>query len=759
MTEEEIKLRFITPAIEKMGWDRNTQISMEYKITDGRINLKQNHIKRSEFKKADYLLSYKPNLPLAIIEAKDETHNIRDGIEQAKNYAQMLDVPFAYSSNGSGFIELDLINGTQRQISLDEFPSPSCLWQRYLGYKNLSQKELEIIQEPYFYAQGSKSPRYYQQVAINRAVEAVATGKNRLMLVMATGTGKTYVAFQIIHRLYKSGAKKKILFLADRNILVDQSRDGDFVPFGNKMTKVENRHLDSAYEIYLSLYQQLVGDDESEPFREFSPDFFDLIVIDECHRGSAKEDSQWRKILEYFNSATHIGMTATPKEDKEVSNISYFGEPIYTYSLNQGIDDGFLAPFRVVRIGIDVDLFELRLPKEIFDEYGNEIEDRVYNIKDYDRNIVLTKRTELVAKRITEFLKQNDRFAKTIVFCVDIEHAGRMCEALRNENSDLVAQNADYIVQMTGDITTTPASLEKFIDIDTIYPVIAVTSKLLTTGVDCKTCKVIAIDSNIGSITEFRQIIGRGTRLREDVGKTHFTILDFRGVSRLFAKAEFDGNPVNEQDIRPKENLPAFEKPKEPKNDTPKEPIKKVIIKGVEATIINEQVQIFDENGKLITINLTDFSKQNTKQEFESLEKFINYWNKNDRKNAVINELLNKGILIDELKNQQKFKEMDEFDLICHIAFDAPPRTRRERVENVKKQDFLSKYQNKAREILTILLEKYANSGIGEIENTKILENDPFRNYGGVSEIIDIFGGKDSYLKAIKELEYEIYAA
>ena len=761
MTEEDVKLKFITPAIEQAGWDKMSQISMEYQITDGRINLINNVAKRDKvgIKKADYVLSYQLNLPLAIIEAKDDSHGVRHGLEQAKIYAQMLDAPFAYSSNGSGFVEFDFLSGSQRELALNEFPTPDELWQRFLEYKHFSSSAFKIIQEPYFYDQGAKKPRYYQQVAINRAIEAVANGKKRLMLVMATGTGKTYVAFQIIHRLYRAGSKKKILFLADRNILVDQSETGDFKPFGNKMTKIKDKLLDSSYEIYLSLYQQLVDEDGNEPFREFSPDFFDLIIIDECHRGSAKEDSQWRKILDYFKSATHIGLTATPKEDNEISNSSYFGEPIYTYSLKQGINDGFLAPFKVIRIGIDVDLMEYRPPEGMLDDYGNEIPDKIYNIKDYDRNLVLTNRTKLVASRISEFLKSTDRMAKTIVFCVDIEHAQRMCEALRNENSDLVRQNPNYIAQITGDVPNVNAMVERFSRPDEAYPVIAITSKLLTTGVDCKTCKVIAIDSCINSITEFKQIIGRGTRLREDFGKTYFTILDFRGVSRLFADPKFDGEAIKEDDLPAKENF-TKEKPPKPKEDKEKSGERKIVINGTEVKILDELEQIYDQNGNLIASDFKDFSRQNILAKLKSLENFITSWDAQSKKQAIINELKDHGVLLDELKTNPEFANLDEFDLICHIAYNKPPRTRKERADGVKKRDFLSKYSDKAREVLLKLIDKYADNGISDLENINVLKNDPFRDMGGMPKIVnEFFGGKEKYFEAIKELEKEIYAA
>ncbi|OON90381.1 MAG: restriction endonuclease subunit R [Epulopiscium sp. Nele67-Bin001] len=768
MTEEDIKYQFITPAIEKSGWGKN-QIKLEYSFTDGRVIVRGDTVARGKRKRADYLLHYKSNIPIAIIEAKDNKHSIGAGMQQCLEYAEILDIPFVYSSNGDGFLEHDRRLGTEKELSLDEFPTPKELWQRYLGEENLTPEQEALITEPYYFQKGDKTPRYYQRVAINRTIEAIAKGQNRILLVMATGTGKTYTAFQIIHRLWKSKYKKKILFLADRNILVDQTMQQDFKPFLKVMTKIEGKKLDSSYEVYLSLYQQLAGDENKEPFRKFTPDFFDLIVIDECHRGSAKEDSQWRRILEYFSQATQIGLTATPKNSKEVSNISYFGSPIYTYSLKQGIDDGFLAPYKVVRVGLDKDLEGWRPTAGQTDVYGNEIEDREYNTKDYDKNLVIDERTQVVAKRITKFLKHKDRFAKTIVFCVDIDHAERMRQALVNENSDLVKENSKYVMRITGDNKEGKDQLDYFIDVDSKYPVIVTTSKLMSTGVDCKTCQLIVLDNNINSMTEFKQIIGRGTRLRPDYGKEYFTIMDFRNACRLFADPDFDGEPESILDIddpleydiiddEPKEDLIVGES-EENYNSDEKEPHKKVRVRGVDVNIINERVQYYDKDGKLITESITDYSRKNILGEYANLNDFISVWNSDEKKQAIIDELQEHGVLLEALREASGQMDIDDFDLICHIAFDKAPLTKKERANNVIKKGYLYKYSELAQKVLEALLEKYMTEGIYDIANLEILSNDPFRKFGTPMKIAKLFGGKSGYIKAIKELENQIYVA
>lgn len=768
MTEEDIKLQFITPAIEAAGWDKLKQIKMEYNFTDGRVIVRGNITARGKRKRTDYLLYYKPNLPLAIVEAKDNRHSIGDGMQQGIEYAECLDVPFVYSSNGDGFLEHDMLCGKEREIKLEEFPSPEELWRRYKGDTSMTSDQETLITEPYYFQPGDKTPRYYQRIAINRTIDAIARGQNRIFLVMATGTGKTYTAFQIIHRLWKSGRKKKILFLADRNILVDQTMQQDFKPFSKVMTKIEGKKLDSSYELYLSLYQQLAGDENEEPFRAFKPDFFDLIVIDECHRGSAKEDSRWRRILEYFSSATQIGMTATPKETKEVSNISYFGEPIYTYSLKQGIDDGFLAPYKVLRVGLDRDLEGWRPTAGQHDIYGFEIDDREYNIKDFDKNLIIDERTIAVAKRITKFLKDTDRFAKTIVFCVDIDHAERMRQALVNENADLVAENSKYVMRITGDNAEGKAQLDYFIAEDSPYPVIVTTSKLMTTGVDCKTCKLIVLDNNINSMTEFKQIIGRGTRLKPDYGKEYFTIMDFRNACRLFADPEFDGDPIviiddgGDNPEVPNDDPPATDDPPyngNGGNDEPSEPHHKFRVRGVEVTILNERVQYYDKDGKLITESVTDYSKKNILGEYATLDSFLRAWNSEEKKQAIIDELQERGVLLEALREASGNKDIDDFDLICHIAYDKAPLTKAERANNVRKRGYLYKYSGLAQEVLSALLDKYMNEGIQDIENIEILSNDPFRQFGTPMKIAKLFGGKAGYKKAIKELQDEIYAA
>ncbi|MCL2694579.1 MAG: DEAD/DEAH box helicase family protein, partial [Oscillospiraceae bacterium] len=726
LSEGDIELRYITPAIERK-WTHE-QIRKKYSFTDGRIMVRGNIVARGKRKEADYVLYYKKNLPLAIVEAKNNRCSVGAGMQQGIEYAEILDIPFVYSSNGDAFLEHDMINGTEREIALEDFPSPEELWARYIGEKKITPEQERLITEPYHFQVGGKTPRYYQRVAINRTVEAVSRGQNRILLVMATGTGKTYTAFQIIHRLLKSGTKKKILFLADRNILVDQTMQQDFKPFEKIMTKISGRKLDSSFEIYLALYQQLAGDEEGEPFREFAPEFFDLIVVDECHRGSAREDSRWRKILEYFSGATQIGMTATPKETNDVSNTGYFGDPIYTYSLKQGIDDGFLAPYKVVRVGLDRDLEGWRPSAGKVDVNGNEIEDREYNIRDYDRNLIIDDRTRTVARRISNHLRGTGRFDKTIVFCVDIDHAERMRQALVNENADLVAENPKYVMRITGDNDEGKAQLDYFIDADEKYPVIVTTSKLMTTGVDCKTCKLIVLDRNIGSMTEFKQIIGRGTRINEAHGKMFFTIMDFRGVCRLFADPDFDGAPIpvdeeENNDEKPAEGGGGGER----RGGEPPIPRMKYRVNDVEVTILNERIQYYDKDGKLITESVTDYSKKNILGEYATLGDFLRAWSSNERKQAIVEELKERGVLLDALREASGQYDIDDFDLICHIAFDRKPLSRSERANNVRKRDYLSRYEGLARDVISALLDKYAADGIANLEAVQVLTIDPFR--------------------------------
>ncbi len=783
LTERDICTKYINPALTQAGWNLQTQIREEVYFTDGKIYVKGNKSKRAKGKKADYILYYKPNIPVAIIEAKDNNHRVQDGIQQGLEYANILDIPVVFSSNGDEFYEHDktLSNGVvERKISLNNFPTPDELWERYKKYKNIKTLEEEKIvsQDYYFDAQG-RFPRYYQQIAINRTVEAIAKGQNRILLVMATGTGKTYTAFQIIHRLWKSGAKKRILFLADRNALIDQTKKGDFRHFKDKMTVIRKKHIDKSYEIYLALYQGLTNyDEDKDAYKEFSSDFFDLIVIDEAHRGSASEDSSWREILDYFSSATQIGLTATPKETKTISNIEYFGESVYTYTLKEGIDDGFLAPYKVLRVGLNVDLedYEPEIGKK--DKDGNEIEQRIYNRKDFDRSLVIDERTYMVAQRVTEFLKATDRFSKTIIFCTDIDHASRMRSAIANLNSDLVAKNSKYVMQITGDNDEGKRELDNFINPQETYPVIATTSKLMTTGVDAQTCKLIVLDSNIGSMTEFKQIIGRGTRINEEYGKTFFTIMDFRGATDKFADPDFDGESVMIKDIFDGDEILNPEEEKidsiidengeeiifEPFNipdageieDIEKKKREKVYINGVDVTILNERVQIRNSEGKLITTSYKEYSKQKVHEEFSSLDDFLNRWSSSEKKQVIIDELYEKDILFEELKVDIG-KDMDIFDLICHIAYDKPPLTRKERANSVQKRDYFNKYEGKAKEILKALLEKYSDEGIETIETIEVLKLPEFSSFGTAIEIVNTFGGRDKYLEAIKDLENEIY--
>lgn len=790
LTERDIITKYIIPAIERAGWNIQKQVREEVYFTDGRIYVKGNKTKRGKAKKADIILYYKPNIPIAVIEAKDNNHSIRSGIQQGLEYAEILDVPIAYSSNGDGFLEHDRTTTTgqiEKELKLDSFPSPDDLWQKYKKYKGIETEEQEkIVSQEYYFDPTGKKPRYYQQIAINRAVEAVAKGQKRILIVMATGTGKTLAAFHIIHRLWKSEKVKRILFLADRNALITQAKRNDFKPFKERMTIIRKKHIDKAYEIYLALYQGLTNyDTDKDAYKEFSRDFFDLVVIDECHRGSAADDSAWREILDYFNSAIHIGMTATPKETDIVSNIEYFGEPIYTYSLKKGIDDGFLAPYKVIRISIDVDEgWRPELGKT--DKSGKLIEDRIYNKKDYDRNLVIDERTELVAKKVTEFLNKTNRFDKTIVFCVDINHAERMRSALINFNNDIFKENYKYIMQITGDETEGKRELDNFTNPEERYPVIATTSKLMTTGIDAQTCKLIVLDSNIQSMTEFKQIIGRGTRIKEEFDKTFFTIMDFRNVTDLFADPAFDGEPVmvktvdgegeltdddiyneEDQDIIDvetgeivdfgEEDIIDIEGPQIVEGgDIVSEPRRKVYIAGVHVSILNERIQYMDGDGKLIIESVKDYTKRNILKTFRNLDDFINIWNKIDRKKALIEELEKQGVFYENLVEEVQ-KDLDLFDLICHVAWDMPALTRRERAQNVKKRNYFTKYGEKARNVIEALLDKYAVTGIDNLEDLSVLRIDPFTQIGTPAEILKIFGGKKGYLKMIKELEDEIY--
>lgn len=779
MSERDICTKYINPALQNSSWNLETQVREEVTFTDWKILIQGKKISRINKKRADYILYYKNNFPIAVIEAKDNNHSVWAGMQQALHYAKTLDIPFVYSSNWDWFLEHDrtIENWViERELSLENFPSPEELYNRYLQSKGITAEQKEIIEEPYYIDVSWKEARYYQRVAINRTIEAIAKWQDRLLLVMATWTGKTYTAFQIIYRLWKAKAKKRILFLADRNILVDQTMTNDFKPFGDVMTKIKNRQINKAYEVYLALYQAVTWtEEEKNIFKQFSPDFFDLIVIDECHRWSAKEDSAWREILEYFSSATQIGLTATPKETKEASNIDYFGEPIYSYTLKEWIEDWFLAPYKVIRVGLDIDE-GWRPTTTTFDKSWNEIEDRIYNTKDYDRTIVIDDRTKIVAKKITQFLKESgDRFQKTIVFCVDVDHAERMRQALINENADLVKQNDKYIMRITWDNEEWKNELDNFIDVNEKYPTIVTTSKLLTTWVDAKTCKLIVLDQNINSMTEFKQIIGRWTRLKTDYGKYYFTIMDFRKATNNFADPNFDWEPVMIYEAKENGTITPDETDEtgnifitpnstdeilvDPNIDIKEWNwwIKKVYVSWVKVEVVNERVQYLWVDWKLITESLKDYSKKNILSQYKSLEDFLKSWKEADKKEVIIEELLEKWVILDELEKEVG-KDLDPFDLICHIAFDKPALTKKERVENVVKRNYFEKYSLEAREVIEALLEKYAESWIDTIEDIWVLNIGRFREFGSPLEIIkNRFWNKQNYIKVVKEIEEMIY--
>ena len=782
LTEQDIRTKYITPALDRAGWDLE-QVREEVTFTDGRIYVRGKLHTRGEKKRADYILYYKPNIPIAVIEAKDNKHTVGAGMQQALGYAETLDIPFVFSSNGDGFVFHDktLTSGNlESELSLDSFPSPEALWAKYKAYRGIAEEIEPVVAQNYFTDGSGHSPRYYQQIAINRTVEAIAQGDKRVLLVMATGTGKTYAAFQIIYRLWKSGAKKRVLLLADRTALIDQTVRGDFRPFKEAMTVVRHKNIDTAYNIYLALYQGLSDSKSEDAYRQFSRGFFDLVVVDECHRGSAREDSKWREILDYFNGATHIGLTATPKETTEVSSSEYFGDPIYTYSLKQGIDDGFLAPYKVLKVTLDIDAEGWRPPKGFKDKDGNFVEDRIYNGKDFDKNIIVEDRRKLVAEKITEFLKGSDRYAKTIVFCVDIEHAEGMRRELVNANADLVASNSRYIMQITGDNEEGKRHLDAFINPNDLYPVIATTSKLMTTGIDAQTCKLIVLDSNIGSMTEFKQIIGRGTRINEDFGKHYFTIMDFRNVTALFADPEFDGDPVRVKEALQNEDISRVEE------DTGEEPVideltgeevifssadtlfkddsedygtaLKVTVNGIRVTILNERVQYMGEDGKIITENLRDYTRRNVKKNYATLDAFLNSWKRADKKRAIVEELEKQGVIFNALRDAVG-PRFDPFDLICHVAYDQKPLTRRERADNVKKRDYFTRYGDLARKVVDALLDKYSDDGFADLENPAIITLDPIKRLGTAPEIIRAFGGRAGYAAAVRELTDALYYA
>ena len=766
MSEEDIKLYYITPAIQK-GW--KDHITMETKITDGRINIRGNIVARSKPKFADYMLYLNDGKPIAVVEAKDNNHSVSHGLQQAMTYAKMMDLPFAYSSNGDAFYEHDFLTGKEREIALDNFPTQEQLIARYYRELNngngISEEEKKIVSQPYYSSQNTYPPRYYQRNAVNRTVEAIARGQQRLLLVMATGTGKTYTAFQIVYRLLRADLKKRILYLADRNILVDQSILQDFAPLEKTIYKVDFSDKEclrkiASHEVNFALYHQMVGQNDEEHFRQIPSEYFDLIIVDECHRGSAKEDSNWRKVLEYFSSATQIGMTATPKESEKVSNIDYFGDPVYTYSLKQGIEDGFLAPFKVINITTNIG-DGWRPYQGQLDIYGNEIEDRIYNNRDYDYNIILQDRTNEVAKEITDYLKSTDRMQKTIVFCASEDHAERMRIALVNHNSDMVKENPDYCVRITGSDIYGKSKLDYFISVSSLYPVIATTSELLSTGADCKMTKLIVLDKTIESMTTFKQIIGRGTRIREKDSKTHFNVMDFRNVTRLFTDPDWDGPIEQDEGFRhsgasePKRGIANIvrEEPETYQVDTP------VVDKnGCKVKIINKTVSVYDINGKLLRQeDIIDYTRTNIKGEYASLSDFILKWKASDKKKLIEESFLAMGIDLKALKVDQGMDDVDDFDFICHLAYGKKPLTRKERANNVKKKDFFSKYSADARAVLNILLDKYMNQGITEVEDIKVLSLADFANFGKPSRIVKLFGGKIQYEAAIRELEENIY--
>lgn len=793
LTEEDVKQRLITPAIvDTAGWCKE-QLFMEKVVTPGKVIVQGAKTKRGEIGKADYvLLGSKSRKPLAVVEAKDMGHTLAAGLQQALGYAAKLDAPFAYSSNGMGFIEHDFLTGVEREIGLDEFPAEDELWQRYLVGKGLDAAGAALVAEPYHVDPFKlQEPRYYQQVAVDRTLEAIAHGDRRLLLVMATGTGKTFTAFQIIWRLLNAGTVKRVLYLADRNVLIDQTITGDFEPLSGRITKVKGKQLDSSYEVYMSLYQQLAGEEGEEPFRQFKPEFFDLVIVDECHRGSAREESLWRRVLDYFSNAIHIGMTATPKETKEVSNIDYFGEPVYTYSLKQGIEDGFLAPYKVIRVGLDVDLENWRPFEGQVDVDGNEVEDREYNVRDYDRNLIIDERTQMVAKYVTSWLEKYGTDSKTIIFCVDIEHAERMRQALANENLERVIGDYRYVMKITGDDKEGKDQLDNFADVNEQYPTVVTTSKLLTTGVNVKTIKLIVLESNIGSMTEFKQIIGRGTRLDPEHGKEFFTIMDFRGSTRLFADPDFDGDPSGTVYMPVPEPGDDGEIPEPEWPDDEDEPTEcpgvegfdsddmiictpawitepdpekqgKVRVRGVEVKLLNERVQYVDPvTGKLVTESIRDFSKRSLLNTYSSLDSFLNAWSQAERKDELIGQLSSRGVFLEAIREEAdgRFYDVDDFDLILHVAFDKLPLTKQERIDNVMKRGYLHKYSGTCREVLEALLDKYADIGISEIKTTRILSVDPFIQYGSPKKIAGLFGGRDAYLQVIRELEDALYKA
>ena len=795
LSERDICTKFITPALRQSGWDEMTQIREEVSFTKGRIIVRGKLVSRGRARRADYILYYKPNIPMAVVEAKDNSHSVGDGMQQALDYAETLNVPFAFSSNGDGFVFHDRTGSStprEMDLALDAFPPPAELWRRYRVWKKLPPEAERIVLQDYHEDDAGKTPRYYQANAINATIEAISRGQDRILLVMATGTGKTYTAFQIIWRLWKAQHRKRILFLADRNVLVDQTRINDFQPFGKTMSKLSTRagtierddgtlvelsramdnrrRVDTSYEIYLALYQAITGPENHQKlYRKLSPGFFDLIIVDECHRGSAAEDSAWHEILDYFSSATQIGLTATPKETRYVSNIDYFGDPVYSYSLKQGISDGFLAPYKVVKVHIDRDVAGYRPERGQLDRDGEPVEDRIYNTRDFDRTLVIDGRTKLVARKVTAFLKESgDRFQKTIIFCVDQEHAARMRQALINENTDLVDEDSRYVMRITGSDAAGQDQLDNFLDPESRYPVLVTTSRLLSTGVDVQTCRLIVLDREVGSMTEFKQIVGRGTRVHEDTGKFHFTLIDFRGATSHFADPEFDGEPV--QIYNPDEDDPVTppDMPWEPDDDEniivdPEFPPpagdhrRKVYVDGIQAAIVAERIEYLDQEGKLVTESLHDFTKRTIRNRFASLDDFLRRWDTAERRQAVLDEMAAEGLPLTVIA-EELGKDLDPFDLVCHIAFGTKPMTRRERAENVKKRDMFTQYGGQARAVLTALLDKYADDGVLDLGDTNVLRIPPLDRLGTPLELVHAFGGKSAFEHAVHELQSALYS-
>jgi type I restriction enzyme R subunit len=765
LNETEICDQFITPAIAAAGWEKGVQIRREVFFTAGRVIVRGKVAVRGAKRRADYVLYFEPNLPLAVVEAKDNGHSVGSGMQQALSYATALDVPFVFSSNGDGFLFHDKTappGHTETTITLDAFPSPEALWEKYRAFKGLNDKSARVAREPFHDDGSGKEPRYYQRIAVQRVIEAVARGDRRILLTMATGTGKTYTAFQIIWRLWKAGVVNRVLFLADRNILIDQTRTNDFKPFGKVMTKVENRVIDKAFEVYLALYQAVSGtEEERNIYKQFSPDFFDLVIVDECHRGSAREASAWREVLDYFEPAIQLGLTATPKETKDVSTLSYFGDPVYTYSLKQGIDDGFLAPYKVVRIDIDRDLEGWRPPKGMVDDLGVEIEDRIYNQRDIDKVLVLNQRTRLVAKRVIDYLLATDPYGKTIVFCEDIDHAERMRSALVNEVTLRMPKEANnahkFVVRITGDSAEGKQALDPFIHPEERYPVIATTSKLLTTGVDAKTCKVIVLDQRIESMIEFKQIVGRGTRIHEDTGKLWFTIMDFKKATELFADPDFDGDPIIVWEPGPQNTPEPPDLPGDNVHAIDQQERTKYIVSDLDVKVIAERVQYYGKDGKLITESLIDYTKKTVLESYAAFDDWLRRWSSAERKQAVVDELREHGVLLDELRDEAGFRDLDPFDLVCHVVYDRPPLTRRERAQGVRKRDVFNKYGEQARAVLEALVEKYATDGISPIEDPQVLRVPPLSAMGTPFELVKRFGSKEAYEAAVRELEVELY--